>query len=414
MAAHGRRRFKAGDQWGEDATAGAYVRPLAGLLTVAAIGLIVALAVQLFRGALFPDTVPVTVLADRAGLVMNPQAKVKMRDVEVGRVADVEERSDGTAVIDLAIESDKLHLIPADVTVEIAATTVFGSKYVQLIAPPRPSPSPLRAGQTVISEHVTVEVNTLFQRLTTVLASIEPEQLNTTLTALSSALGGRGEKLGQSIVDMNSVLAELDPSMSRLGHDIATAPTVLNTFADVAPDIMTTLHNSSVLSRSVVEQQTNLDRFLVSSIGVADAGTDVIGGNREGLSRTLELLVPTTALLQEYSPALNCLLSGLVPLVDAPPLRLPGAEVSTGFTWGVERYRYPQDLPKVAAKGGPQCAGFPVPFEKRPPYLVADTGVNPYRYGNSGIVLNTDGLKQLLFGPTDGPPRNTAQIGQPG
>jgi hypothetical protein len=68
----------------------------------------------------------------------------------------------------------------------------------------------------------------------------------------------------------------------------------------------------------------------------------------------------------------------------------------------------------VAAKGGPQCAGLPVEFEKRPPYLVADTGANPYRYGNSGIVLNSDGLKQMLFGPIDGPPRNSVQIGQPG
>jgi phospholipid/cholesterol/gamma-HCH transport system substrate-binding protein len=29
-------------------------------------------------------------------------------------------------------------------------------------------------------------------------------------------------------------------------------------------------------------------------------------------------------------------------------------------------------------------------------------------------VLNADGLKQMLFGPLDGPPRNSAQIGQPG
>ena len=36
------------------------------------------------------------------------------------------------------------------------------------------------------------------------------------------------------------------------------------------------------------------------------------------------------------------------------------------------------------------------------------------RYGNQGILLNSDGLKQFLFGPIDGPPRNTIQIGMPG
>ena len=52
-----------------------------------------------------------------------------------------------------------------------------------------------------------------------------------------------------------------------------------------------------------------------------------------------------------------------------------------------------------------------VPYEYVPPMLVADVGANPWRYGNQGILLNSDGLKQFLFGPIDGPPRNTAQIG---
>nr|MDT0524431.1 hypothetical protein [Streptomyces sp. DSM 41633] len=53
-------------------------RPLAGLATVVAIGLVFGLAVALFRGS-FTKTEPVTLISDRAGLVMNPDAKVKMR-----------------------------------------------------------------------------------------------------------------------------------------------------------------------------------------------------------------------------------------------------------------------------------------------------------------------------------------------
>jgi phospholipid/cholesterol/gamma-HCH transport system substrate-binding protein len=74
-------------------------------------------------------------------------------------------------------------------------------------------------------------------------------------------------------------------------------------------------------------------------------------------------------------------------------------------------------LPKVAAKGGPHCQekGLPrVAPGARPPFLVADVGSNPAKYGNPGIVLNSDALKQFLFGPIDGPPRNSGQIGQPG
>ena len=82
---------------------------------------------------------------------------------------------------------------------------------------------------------------------------------------------------------------------------------------------------------------------------------------------------------------------------------------------GIERYRYPQDLPKVAATGGPQCNGqLPVQYNKYPPKVVADVGTSAGGYGNQGILLNSDGLKQWLFGPIDGPPRNSAQWGQPG
>ncbi len=390
------------------------VRPLVGLVTVVALGVITGFAILAFRGDVFADTVPITVVAERAGLVMNPDAKVKMRDVEVGRVASIEERADGTAAIHLALDRKQARAIPANVGVDIAASTVFGAKYVDLIPPDVSSPRPVQAGQIVTAEHVTVEVNTLFQQLTEVIASLEPTKLNTTLGALASGLNGRGEKLGRTITDFDAVLGDLDPSLPAMSQDISNSSVVLRTLGDSAPDVTRILTNSSRLSNTVVDQQANLDRFLLSSIGIADAGNDVVGGNRQALTDTLGLLVPTTSLLERYSPALYCLLSGLAPLVDAPPLRLPGAEVSTGFTWGVERYRYPQDLPKVAAKGGPQCTGFPVQFEGRVPYLVADTGTNPYRYDNPGIILNADGIKRLLFGDFDGPPRNSMQIGQPG
>ena len=391
-----------------------YIRPLVGLLTVVVLVLIAGFAILAFRGEVFADTVPITVVAERAGLVMNPDAKVKMRDVEVGRVSSIEERPDGSAAIHLALDRKQVSSIPANVGVDIAASTVFGAKFVDLVPPDVSSPRPLQAGQVVSADHVTVEVNTLFQQLTDVISTMEPAKLNATLTALASGLNGRGDKLGRSIDDLDVILGDLDPSLPTLSKDISNSSVVLRTFADSAPDVVRILGNSSRLSNTIVDQQANLDRFLLSAIGIADAGNDVVGGDRQALTETLQLLVPTTALLQRYAPAVYCLLSGLVPLTDAPPLRLPGAEVSTGFTWGVERYRYPQDLPKVAAKGGPQCTGLPVQFEGRVPYVVSDTGSNPYRYDNPGIILNADGIKRLLFGDFDGPPRNSMQIGQPG
>jgi virulence factor Mce-like protein len=386
------------------------------LALIVVLGLIFALAVGLFRGS-FTATEPVTVLSDRAGLVMNPDAKVKMRGVQVGTVRSIESRPDGTAALHLAMDPSQLHLIPSNVNVDIASSTVFGAKFVNMVPPADPSPQRLRPGQVIQGQHVMVEINTVFQQLVQVLDKIEPTKLNQTLGAIATAFNGRGEKIGKTLTDFNAFLAKIEPSLPNLSHDIEAAVPTLNAYADAAPDLVSTVQNSTQLSRSIVDEQQNLDEFLVSSIGLADVGNDVIGGNRQALTDVLHLLVPTTDLLNRYHDALWCGIAGLGTFTHAPPLSAPGIVVSAGLTLGVERYRYPADLPKVAAKGGPYCneLGLPdVQPEVRAPFIVADVGSNPQRYGNQGILLNSEGLKNWLFGPIDGPPRNTAQIGMPG
>ncbi len=392
-----------------------YARPLAGLGTVVVIAAIVALAVGLFRGS-FTQTVPVTVISPRAGLVMNPDAKVKMRGVQVGKVTSIVSQPDGTAAIHLAMDPAQLHLIPSNVGVDIASSTVFGAKFVQLTEPPQPSAARLHGGEVIQSEHVMVEINTVFEQLVTVLDKIDPAKLNQTLGAIATAFNGRGAKIGQTLSDFNAFLGKIEPSLPNLSHDIETAAPVLNAYADAAPDLIQTVQNSTTLSRTIVDQQQNLDAFLVSTIGLADVSNDVIGTNRPALTDVLHLLVPTTDLLNRYHDALWCSLAGLLPFVHSQE-EFSEILVSAAITLGVERYRYPQDLPKIAAKGGPYCRELGLPEEPpefRPPVLVTDSGTNPFKYGNQGILLNSDALKQWLFGPIPGPPRNSAQIGQPG
>lgn len=390
------------------------MRPLAGLLTIVVIVAIVITAVGLFRGS-FTKTVPVTVLSPRVGLVMNVDAKVKLHGAQVGTVASIESLPDGQAALHLAMDPSQMEIIPANVDVNIASSTVFGNKNVELIPPADPSVHPLKAGQVLSTEHVTVEINTIFEQLVSTLSTIEPAKLNETLGALSAGLTGRGEKFGQTMTDLDALLAELNPSLDNLRHDIAVAPQVLNAYADAAPDLLESAADAARISETIVDTQQDLDRLLLSTIGLADVGTDVLTANRQPITDVMRLLVPTTDLTNEYNAALTCGLGGLAPLATGPPSPVPGVLLLQSFFLGTERYRYPSNLPKVAASGGPQCMGLPnVGFGVRPPLLISDTGANPAQYGNQGILLNSDGLKEMLFGPLDGPPRNTAQIGQPG
>lgn len=389
-------------------------RVLAGLSAVLVLVAIVVLSVGMFRGS-FTKTVPVSVVSDRAGLVMNPDARVKLHGAEVGNVESIEARPDGTAVLHLAIDPSRLDLIPDNVGVDITSSTVFGAKFVELVPPSDPSEQSLRAGQVIQGQHVTVEINTIFQQLVSVLDKIEPVKLNETLGALSAGISGRGEKFGQTLVDLDELLVRLDPSLPDLSHEIAVAPDVLNAYADAAPDLLATVRNSTRISDTIVDAQTDLDALLVSAIGLAGIGNDVLSNNRRGITDMLHLLVPTTDLTNQYNQALTCGLAGLAPLALGPPPPVPGVLLLDSFVLGRERYRYPHNLPKVAASGGPQCAGLPnLGYEQRAPFVVSDIGADQAEYGNQGILLNSDALKQALFGPIDGPPRNSAQIGQPG
>lgn len=390
------------------------MRPLTGLATVAVLAAIVLTCATMFQGG-FTDTVPLTVLSQRAGLVMNPDAKVRLLGVDIGHVASIEQLPNGQAAIHLAVDPAKLRQIPSNTRVDISSNTVFGAKSIDFVPPQESSSRVLRPGQVLDADHVTVEFNTIFQQLVAVLTKIQPDKLNATLRAISSAFSGRGHQIGQTFGDLDELLARLEPGLPNLSRDIEMAPAVLNSYADAAPDLLQTIQNTTQLSNTVVDQQSQLEELLLSVIGLANTGNDVLGANTNALSDVVHLLVPTTDLTNRYSPALLCGLGGLYEMSIIPPQPEAGALSSSGLQFGRERYRYPANLPKVAATGGPQCTDLPkVPMGESPPLVVADVGSNPAGYGNQGLLWNSDALKQWLYGPIDGPPRNTPQIGQPG
>ncbi len=391
-----------------------YLPPLLGLITVAIICVIFAVAVGLFQGS-FTPTVPVTVISQRAGLVMNKDAKVKMRGVQVGKVASIQSLPNGQAAIHLAMDPSQLRFIPSNVLVNIASSTVFGAKSVELVEPAQPSAQRLHGGQTLQGQHVMVEINTVFQQLVSVLSHIDPPKLNESLGALAKAFSGRGPQLGQSLSDLDSFLAKYEPSLPALSHDLAALPAVSSAYADAAPYLLRTADNATRISKTLVEEQHNLDALLISAIGLADIGNDVLSQNREALTNVLHLLVPTTDLTNVYHEVFTCGFGGLIHIAHNPPLLEPSINISASLTWGGERYRYPVNLPKVAATGGPKCMGLPnLPFGSNPPQFITDIGANPVQYGNPQLLINSDLLKQLLYGPIPGPPRNSAQVGMPG
>ncbi|WP_142245616.1 MCE family protein, partial [Mycobacterium sp. IS-836] len=248
-----------------------------------------------FRGD-FTEKTPVTMLSSRAGLVMDPGAKVTLNGVQVGRVASIAEvQQDGkpAAKFVLDIYPRYLQLIPANVNADIRATTVFGQKYVSLTSPAHPSPQRIRAHAVIDARSVTTESNTLFQTITSVAEKVDPVKLNLTLSAAAQSLAGLGDRFGQSIINANAILDDVNPQMPQARHDIQQLAGLGDTYANAAPDLIDFLNHAVVTSRSINAQQKDLDQALLSAAGFGNTGADIFQRGGPYLARGAEDLVPT-------------------------------------------------------------------------------------------------------------------------
>lgn len=354
------------------------------LWTLILVGVIVAVAiltVLAFNRDLQPYT-RVTLVSGRAGLVMDPGAKVKLRGVEVGRVSSIE--ADGRVQLRLELYPEQLKYIPANIEAQITAPTAFGAKYVELVTPDHPSAKRLAAGAVLTSRNVSTEVNTTFQNLVGVLNQIDPAKLNAVLSALGEGFRGKGEALGQATTDLNQVLLAINPRSDTVRADYRALKGFSDTYSAAAPDILSTLDAASTTSTTITTNAQALDSLLVNVVGLSDSGINTVGPAKNNLIHGINTLEPTTRLLMKYNPELTCLLvgaySGLNDLIETVAGHNGKSLIGdAGILFGDDMYRYPDNLPINGAKGGPGgapgCGSLPDVGKNFPVrYVVTDTG----------------------------------------
>ena len=197
---------------------------------------------------------------------MEQGAKVKLRGVQVGQVDSI-----GTDVkaaqLQLKMQPGPFKYLPSNLEAEIKSTTAFGSKYVDLIVPEHPSPTPLKPGAVLHSRNVTVEVNTVFENLQSVVHAIDPAKLNAILSAFSESLRGKGERLGQAITDANNLLLTVNPRMDTIDKDWRLFGKTTAVYSDAAQNILSILDSAATTSTTLTDNQRSLDALLLSAVG---------------------------------------------------------------------------------------------------------------------------------------------------
>ena len=369
---------------------------LAGLILLLILALISTFVFLQFRGKLTPKT-QLTLLSSRSGLVMDPNSKVTYNGVEIGRVTTISAQAEGgTELAKLLLEVNPrfIPLIPSNVEADIQATTIFGNKYVSLTSPANPSPTRISSTDVIDVRNVTTEFNTLFETITGIAEKIDTVKLNLTLSATAESLTGLGTRFGESLVNANVALEELNPRLPRLQYGVQRLADTADIYTAYFPDLWDGLDNLLTTSRTINAQRSDLDAALLAAAGFGNTGADVFERGMPYFIRAMSDLVPTSQTLNTYSPSLFCMIRNYAQLLPLALSSFGGNGYSLDTNAEVlgapNAYVFPENLPRVNARGGPGGAPGcwqPVTRDFWPaPTLVADTGASiaPYNHFELG------------------------------
>ena len=379
---------------------------LAGLIVLVILAIILTFILLQFRGKLTPKT-ELTMVSSRAGLVMDPNSKVTYNGVEIGRVKSISptvQNGENAAKLQLEVDPKFIKLIPSNVQGDIEATTIFGNKYVSLSSPKNPASKRISSSDVIDARSVTTEFNTLFETVTGLAEKIDPVKLNLTLSATAEALTGLGTKFGQSIVNANVALDNINPRLGRLQYGMQRLADTADVYTAAGPDFWDALDNALTTSRTLNNQRGDLDAALLAAAGFGNTGADVFERGMPYFIRLMSDLVPTSKLLNTYSPQLFCMIRKYAEVLPLALSSFGGNGYSladrASLVGAPNPYVYPDNLPRVNARGGP--GGAPGCWQKidrnfwPAPTLVTDTGVSiaPYNHFELGQPI----LNEFIWG----------------
>jgi phospholipid/cholesterol/gamma-HCH transport system substrate-binding protein len=335
-------------------------RRLLGLLFIVVVGSLIALSIAIYNKA-FTKTVMVTLRADHTGNELIVDSDVKERGIIVGSVKSVSSEGSG-AVVELALDPSRTKDIPSNVKAQILPKTLFGEQYVSLIYPTDPARS-IQHGDVIPQDRSkgALETERVLGDILPLLTAVSPADLNATLTGLAQALHNRGDKLGQTLVNFDRYLKQINPHTKQLVDDLDKLGQVSLEYNNLAPDIFATLDNLQTSAKTIVQRQQGLDSLLVNGSDTANVLNGFLDENEQRLISITGQTNKVYALLDKYSPEYTCLFAGINNLYTGTSNAIYNHRIHLTITLNANNlgaYR-PGQEPKLVTGLGPNCFGLP-------------------------------------------------------
>jgi len=384
-----------------------------GLVFLVVSALFIATTVAIYNKE-FSDDVLVRLETDTAGNQMREGADVKVRGLRVGEVRSITTDS-SKAVLELAIERDRIGAVPSNVSARLLPKTLFGERYVALRIPGDGSDAsetdsaetdsavsdtggsrPLAEGDVIPQDRSesAVELERVLSNVLPLLQAVEPQKLAGTLSAVSTALEGRGEQLGETLVDLSDYLREFNPSLPDLSHDIEAVADVAGAYDAAAPDFLAAMRDLTTTTRTIVEKRKGLAAVYDSVSGASGDLERFLSANEHNIIHLSASSQSTLDVLAKYAPQYPCMFRQFAEAV-------PNAKRAFGtgddemnhvvirmLADNRGKYEPGVDEPRYDDKRGPRCYPQMVPPDRFPQYPpegpLEDGSTHPAPSKNSG------------------------------
>ena len=352
---------------------------VAGLVFLVILAGLLSLSVAAYQ-QVFTKVTMITLDTDHTGAQLQLQSDVKLRGILVGTVREIStynvpardgQQPETRARLRLALNPSKAKLVPVGASALLLPKTLFGERYVALQVPHglRGSKArPVRSGDTISAGRDAIEVERVLDDLYPVLLALHPEDLKATLTALATALQGRGKQLGDNLAAFNRYLLAFNPKVPTLADDLDKLGQVAALYDDAAPDLLASLNNLQTTNQTITRRPQALDQLLTAATSTSNEIDAFLTADGDYLIQLAASSSKILRVLAHFSPEYPCLakgLAGLEPrLEDTFGGKQPGLHITLEFINSRGKY-VPGNEPQLV-RGGPHCYGLPNPARPFP------------------------------------------------
>jgi phospholipid/cholesterol/gamma-HCH transport system substrate-binding protein len=235
----------------------------------------------------------ITVSADfRDVLDLVPKTTVKVNDVSVGQVSDID-LVDGHAVVTMQLRSDVD--LPANTVAEIRQTSLLGEKFVSLSPPTDVAPEGQLADGAELSLHQTgrnPEVEEVLGALSLVLNGGGVAQLKTIATEVNKALDGREGATRSVLEQIRVFMKQLDDNKDDIVSAIESVNRLAKSVREQQGSIDAALDELPGALTSLDRQRGDLVKMLRSLDRLSGVGVRVINASKDGTIEALRQLNP--------------------------------------------------------------------------------------------------------------------------